>query len=72
MEGKVVRYNGNPGVGICQVAKDEDASLIVTGSRGLGKIRRTILGSVSEYVLHHSTIPVVICKNDADVQDIHL
>lgn len=31
------------------------------GSRGLGTIRRTILGSVSDYVVHHANVPVVVC-----------
>ena len=42
------------------VAKNVHAEFIVIGSRGLSKVRRTILGSVSEYVVHHSRIPVVI------------
>ena len=53
--------SGNPGHGIIKQAKEVHADLIVMGTRGLGAIRRTILGSVSDYVLHHSHIPVAIC-----------
>lgn len=51
----------NPGDGVLSAAKDVGAAMIVTGSRGLGVIRRTILGSVSDYILHHSNIPVAVC-----------
>ncbi|KAK3102597.1 hypothetical protein FSP39_012502 [Pinctada imbricata] len=51
-----------PGEGILNVAKEVNADLIVTGSRGLGKLRRTILGSVSDYVVHHSEVPVLVCR----------
>lgn len=49
-----------PGEGIVQRAEDFNASHILMGSRGLGALRRTFLGSVSDYVLHHCTIPVTI------------
>lgn len=45
---------------ICSVGKEEKAECIILGSRGLGTIRRTILGSVSDYVTQHMTIPVLI------------
>merc|ERR1711916_130803 len=37
-------------------------SIVVVGSRGLGAVKRMMMGSVSEYLLHHLTMPVVIVK----------
>lgn len=51
---------GSPGDAICKVAKDENVTCIVLGNRGLGAFRRTILGSVSDHVVHHSRVPVLL------------
>ena len=51
---------GAPGDGICKVAQDENITCIVLGNRGLGAFRRTILGSVSDHVIHHSRVPVLL------------
>jgi nucleotide-binding universal stress UspA family protein len=64
--GKVKSIGGSPGEVICQVAKDEKAELIVTGTRGMGKIRRTFLGSVSDYIIHHAHVPVLVCRHKDD------
>jgi nucleotide-binding universal stress UspA family protein len=64
INGKVIRVNGEAGPGIVEMATREKASYIVIGSRGLGQFRRTLLGSVSDYVLHHASVPVVVCKKD--------
>ena len=45
---------------ICKLAEDEKANLIVMGSRGMGTLRHTFLGSVSDYCVHHAHIPVVV------------
>lgn len=56
----------NPGQGIITMSESEKANLIVVGTRGLDVVRRTVLGSVSDYVVHHSRVPVLVCpKNDA-------
>ncbi|XP_067683456.1 universal stress protein YxiE-like [Haliotis asinina] len=62
MTGKVKSVIGNPGEVIVRIADEENASMIITGARGIGKIRRTLLGSVSDYIVHHSHVPVTVCR----------
>lgn len=52
----------HPGPTIISAAEKEDATLIVCGSRGMSTIRRTLVGSCSDYLLHHSHIPVMVCR----------
>lgn len=53
----------NPGEGVCRIAQEEQADLIVIGSRGHGAVKRAFLGSVSEHVVRHSGIPTVVVQN---------
>lgn len=57
-----VYVDGDAGKEICKIAKDRKVSMIIMGSRGQGKLKRTILGSVSDHVLQKSPCPVTICK----------
>ena len=61
--GKVKSVGGNAGEVVCRVAKEEGAHMIVTGTRGMGKLRRTFLGSISDYIIHHSPVPVLVCRH---------
>lgn len=54
------RGGGPVWAAIVDVADELDASLIVTGSRGLAGARSVILGSVSTRVLHHAHRPVLV------------
>lgn len=45
---------------IIAVADELDAELIVTGTRGLGRLRSAVLGSVSNQILHHAKRPVLV------------
>ncbi|KAH3880627.1 universal stress protein Sll1388-like isoform X2 [Dreissena polymorpha] len=61
--GKVKGVAGRPGEVIVAIADEEKALFVICGSRGKGTLRRTFLGSISDYVLHHSHVPVFICKH---------
>ncbi len=56
-----IRY-GDEGKKIIDYAKNKKFDMIVIGSRGMGGIKEAFLGSTSNYVLHKSTIPVLIVK----------
>uniref|UniRef100_A0A0D9VZ19 UspA domain-containing protein n=1 Tax=Leersia perrieri TaxID=77586 RepID=A0A0D9VZ19_9ORYZ len=47
---------------ICQAVEEMHADLLILGSRGLGKIKRAFLGSVSDYLVHHACCPVLVVK----------
>ena len=55
--------DSNPGSAICRWAKSNKMQHIVIGTRGLSKLKRTLLGSVSDYVIHNSNTPVSIVPN---------
>ncbi|KAJ8304434.1 hypothetical protein KUTeg_018017 [Tegillarca granosa] len=63
IEGEIVKMIGEPGHCIVQKAHESNADFIVTGCRGAGTLRRTFMGSVSDYVMHHSDIPVFVCRH---------
>lgn len=63
LQGRLLEVNGKPGEAIIKVVKKERAILLILGSRGIGKVQRTIMGSVSDYCVHHSPVPVLVCRN---------
>ena len=58
---KIIK-GADPGYDILQYSKNHKNDLIVIGARGLGAMKEAFLGSVSNYVLHKSKIPVLIVK----------
>ncbi len=54
------QISGSPAKAICQFAKNWQADLIVIGHRGRSGLSEMILGSVSNYVLHHAHCSVLI------------
>ena len=59
--GKIVEI-GVPGSCIIRVAEEEKADLIVMGNSGKGSVSSFVMGSVSHYVVRHSSCPVLIVK----------
>ena len=48
---------------IVDLAEEIGAGLIVMGSRGLGGIRRALMGSVSDAVVRHAHCPVLVVRH---------
>lgn len=61
--GEVKPLVGKPGETVVHEAHEQNADVILCGSRGHGKLRRTFMGSVSDYIVHHSHVPVVVCRH---------
>ena len=47
---------------ILRVAESEPFDMIVLGSRGFGQFQGLLMGSVSDRVMHHAKIPVLIVR----------
>lgn len=62
LEADGIVEEGEPSNKIVEVAQREKVDMIIMGYRGLSKLKRIFLGSVSQGVLEQSTIPVVIVK----------
>jgi nucleotide-binding universal stress UspA family protein len=53
---------GDPKHVICDIAKQENPDLLVVGSHGYGVVDRVLLGSVSDYVVHHASCPTLVVR----------
>ena len=53
---------GMPDTAIVEMAEELGTGLIVMGSRGLGGVRRALLGSISDSVVRHAHCPVLIVR----------
>lgn len=59
---------GAPAKTIVSKADELDCDLIVMGTTGRTGLRRLLIGSVTESVLRHATVPVVVVPNPAQEQ----
>ena len=55
---------GRPDEQIVSVAGQIGAGLIVMGSRGVGGVRRALMGSVSDSVVRHAHCPVMVVRRE--------
>lgn len=58
---------GNPYEKIVETAHEERCDLIVMGRRGLGRLERMLIGSVTTRVIAHSTRDVLVVPPDAAI-----
>jgi nucleotide-binding universal stress UspA family protein len=59
---ETIHKTGDVADEIVKFAEEGDYDLLIMGSRGLGAFSRTLLGSVSDKVIHHVKISVMIIK----------
>ena len=57
---------GNPGRLICELATNWDADLILMGRRGHSGLSELVMGSVSNYVMHHAPCSVLIVQGSKE------
>lgn len=62
---QTVVKNGDFGKTILDTAKDVKADIIVMGTHSRRGLEKILMGSVAEYVLHHSSIPILIIPTKA-------
>lgn len=53
---------GEAGQEICQAATDWSADLVIVGRRGRSSLSEVLLGSISQYVLHHAPCDVLVVQ----------
>lgn len=59
-----------PGQAIVDTAREENAFCIVIGSRGRSKLKKAIMGSVSEFVSKTAEIPVIVVRKKISKNDV--
>ena len=60
VQARYLQPNGRPGLAICTIARDSQVDLIVVGSHSRQGLSEMLLGSVSNYVVHHAPCPVMV------------
>jgi len=55
--------DGNPGKALIRYAEEINADLIAVGSNNKGVLNRFLLGSVSNFVVHHAKCMVLVVKS---------
>jgi nucleotide-binding universal stress UspA family protein len=61
-EAELTSIIGHPGEAICHIASEGGYDLIVIGNRAQNALQRLFLGSVSDYVVHNGSCPVMIAR----------
>ena len=63
-------WEGEPGPSVSEAADAEDADVVIVGSHDRGPVGRRLLGSVSSYVVEHSSRPVIVIRPGDELDDV--
>ncbi len=63
---------GRPDAEIAALAEEIGAGLVVVGSRGLGVMRRALMGSVSSSVVQHAHCPVLVVRKEEPEEEVQV
>ncbi|CEG79255.1 hypothetical protein RMATCC62417_15446 [Rhizopus microsporus] len=59
---KAISMVGDPKSELLRKSKEIKADVVLMGARKMGAIKRTILGSVSDYIIHNAPCTVIVTK----------
>ena len=65
---RLLQLKSDSRTAILKTAEDEKVDLIVVGSRGLGAIKRFLLGSVSDHIVRYANCPVLVVRQGEGIQ----
>jgi nucleotide-binding universal stress UspA family protein len=68
---KALLIQGEPKDTVCQVAIDEQADLLIMGSRGMSRLESILSNSVSQYVFQLSSCSMLLVKDDVFVKQLN-
>ena len=60
VESRVLK--GHPAEKIINFAEDNNLDMIIVGSLGKGRYERAVLGSISDKIVRHSKVPVLVVR----------
>ncbi|KAI9275986.1 hypothetical protein BY458DRAFT_141536 [Sporodiniella umbellata] len=59
---KAISMVGEPKVELLRKCEEIKTDVVLMGARKMGAIKRTLLGSVSDYLVHHAPCTVIVSK----------
>lgn len=57
-----ILLHGDPADVVCEYAEDNNFDLIIVADKGHGKVERFLLGSISDKIVRHAKISVMVVK----------
>jgi nucleotide-binding universal stress UspA family protein len=66
LEAESLVLKGDPAERIIKFAEEQSVDMIVVGSHGIGGFERLVIGSVSEKVVRHAKVPVLVVREPSE------